>query len=51
MFEGIRVAGNWPLMGELDLKEKTLNEVVAFHIYLSDVLSATGQAGEGNPKP
>ena len=37
-------------MGELDCKEKNVNEVT-FHISPSDVLSALWQRGEGNLKP
>lgn len=49
MFEGVRVTENWPPMGELDCKEKNINEVT-FHSSLSDVLPALWQRGEGNPK-
>lgn len=32
-------------------EKKTINEVVTFHIYLSDVLAAMKQVGEANAKP
>lgn len=42
MFEGIRAAENWPLVGELDHKELSINEGIIIHLYLSDTLSAMG---------
>lgn len=51
MFEGLKVIEHWPLMGELGHKEKNRNEVITFHIYPGDVLSAMGWAGEGDPEP
>lgn len=51
MFDSLRVAEHGPLMGELDHKDKNRNEVITFHTYLGDVLSAMGWAGEDHPEP
>lgn len=36
---------------KLTSKGKSITEVTAFHMYLSDVLAVMGWGGEGNPNP